>query len=187
MTVEDRRALGARFAHNLKRLLDEKRMSKAALGRKLYPKQKNPTAAVAVLFSGKALPGEKVTDSICEALGCKVNELHAGELETFREADEKSQTGRTRGTGRTRSGTRTNTDEHGRAPTYLSGLPRPALLPKAQAGEYRQGVSLAPDGNAGENLLASLLDRLRLAARELSPLGKLSLADRLVAMIEEFE
>lgn len=81
-------AVRARFAFNLRRVLEEKDMSSAALGRAIRPEAKNPTSVAAGYVNGTTYPGDDIRDQIAEALGVSMTALHAGNIDDFRDAGE---------------------------------------------------------------------------------------------------
>jgi hypothetical protein len=84
LSRESRHAFAHRFSANLKRILEEKHLSMAEVGRKMRPGVKNPTSTVFFLLRAKQLPKDEVMETLAKALGCPVESFHAGELDDFK-------------------------------------------------------------------------------------------------------
>jgi transcriptional regulator with XRE-family HTH domain len=92
LSRESRHAFAHRFSANLKRILEEKHLSMAEVGRKMRPGVKNPTSTVFFLLRAKQLPKDEVMETLAKALGVPVEKLHAGELDDYKAAPAKTGT-----------------------------------------------------------------------------------------------
>jgi hypothetical protein len=105
LSRESKRAFVRRFAANVKRLMAEKGVKPAALGRAAYPESPAPNSAVYNMLHAAALPSDEVMATVAKVLQCSVEALHHGELEAFKGGEPAKR----------HRQARTATDDHGPA------------------------------------------------------------------------